>query len=250
MQNKIILLFMIVGMLFTGSTVLGDELTAGYDENAPFHFSNQNGKVVGIDADILREALADIGFSLQFEELPWSRILWMVETGELDIAIGAKYTDERSRFAHYSNHYKSIQHWLYTREGEYRHVRSLKDFLEQKNVVLGIMTGWGYPPEIAKLINDKKYETRLFKGVDLEQLLLMIDSGRIEGIIFTPETLEVMKNEIGIEVSLVPRARYEERLHFLFSKESVHLDIVARFNSALEKLIKNGRMKELTEKYK
>ena len=54
------------------------QLVAGYEQDPPYHFQDEKGKVIGIDADILRSVLSDVGCQLVFELRPWKRTLFDV----------------------------------------------------------------------------------------------------------------------------------------------------------------------------
>lgn len=225
------------------------DLTAGYDQTPPYHYHDQSGRIIGIDVDFLREVGEKAGVNMVFLERPWIRTLKEVERGELDIAIGAKYTEERARFAHYSVSYKSIDHWVYTRKGEYGRVSSIEDFFASPDSVLGVVRGWGYPPELANVVYDEKNSDSIILVNDVKLLPRMLEAGRVNGIVITPEMLA----EIGIAENKTYdfsiRAKYEEKLHFLFSKKSVSLHVVKKCNKAIEELLKKGRLEELTQLY-
>lgn len=243
------ILVIIIFVVWNTEAGFGCELKAGYEEEKPFHFSNEEGDVIGTDADILREALESVGCKLEFKERPWQRTLRGVKDGDLDIAIGAKYLDERAEFAYYSVPYKSIQHWLYTRAGEYMDVDSIESLLKGGKTKLGVMRGWGYPPGIASVLKDTTYSDSII-AVDLfEQLPKMLDRGRLDGIIATPESLKIEVAQKTFTHQFVSKARYEEQLHFLFSKKSVSPEIVVDFNAALLKLTHSGQQRQIFIKY-
>ncbi len=226
------------------------ELIAGYEDEKPYHFKNNQGVVVGTDADLLREVLQNMGCNILFKEVPWKRTLDGVKEGKIDIAIGAKYLDKRAKFAFYSPAYKKIRHWLYTRKGEYSEVKSIDSFFNKKNAKLGVMRGWGYPPMIANALNNKENAESIIQTNYLEQLPKILDAGRCDGIIFTPETLENQIRNQKFNHDFTPIVHYEEELHFLFSKENVSADVVAEFNASLIKLVVQGYQNKIFEKYK
>lgn len=239
------LVHLVALLLLATVTTHACEFVVGYDEAPPFHYSDTNGKIIGTDADILRESMASTGCSLTFKELPWSRTLAGVENGSVSIAIGAKYTDERAKFALYSTPYKTIQHWLYTQAGQHDEIDSLAAFLGTGERVLGVVLGWGYPPEIAKLINDKKFKERVTFVTSFELLPKMLAMGRVDGIIAIPESLKKVIKTEQITTSFVDRAHYQEPLHYLFSRESVKPAVVIAFNEGFFKLTSEGRVGEI-----
>ncbi len=227
----------------------GCEFKIGYEDEAPYHFLDKWGLVIGTDAELLREALIGQDCRPAFMVAPWKRTLNGVRDGELDIAMGAKFLDERARFAHYSVPYKSIRHHLFTREGEYAGVDSLESFLRAAKGKLGVVLGWGYPPEIARLINDKKYSHLIEKAPQFKLLPRMLDHGRLEGIIANLGTLREQVAREPFTHQFAPRAEYEEPLHFLFSKKTMRPEVVKKINNSIRTIINSGRRDQIFSKY-
>lgn len=245
----LLVILIIIIMITAGKVNKVYNITAGYDEAVPYHYTNDTGIIVGSDADILREILSMINCTIEFKERPWPRTLLAVKSGQLDIAIGAKYTDERAEYAYYSAPYKTIQHWLYTLDNTHEDVKSLETFLKKGKRTLGVVTGWGYPPEIAAYINNDSYKDSIEYVGTFEQLPKMLAAGRLDGIIANPENLAATIAHDKIAKKFVARARYEEQLHFLFSKKSVKPEIVQEFNAVLFKYFNEGRLKGILKKY-
>ncbi len=253
---KIIYIFIILCVVVTVDSTFASEkdvhhgcqLKAGYDEAKPFHFRNEKGLVVGIDADILREVLDIMGCQLKFHELPWARTLLFIENGTIDIAIGAGFTEKRAQWAYYSVPYKFIDHWLYTQADKHINVNSIDTFLK-KNLKLGVVIGWKYPVEIRNALDNPEYSNLIVKVATFSQLPKILNLDRVDGIIAIPEQLrtEILRNKFSHQ--FVSRAHYKEELHFMFSKKSVLPKIVTDFNNTLYQLIYNGHRKKILLKY-
>lgn len=236
---------MIVLLTIIGFT-LAESYTAGYDDERPFHYIDSTGTVVGTDADILRKAIEKTGCSVLFKKVPWSRTLMSVEEGTLGIAIGAKFTEERNRFAFYSSSYKGINHWVYTKKERHQGIYSLEQLVKQPRCRIGIVRGWGYPPEIAKLINNPQYKEKFNEVNSFAQLPEMLKEGRLDGIIATPAMLQ---ETVSYHSEFDVRAKYSEKLHFIFSRKLVTEEFMKKFNTALKELETQGHIEEIMEKY-
>ena len=64
-------------------------LMVGYEAD-PFQFPDASGRMIGVDVDILRAALADVGCTVGFTVRPWSRTLLELKNGKLDIGLPQK----------------------------------------------------------------------------------------------------------------------------------------------------------------
>lgn len=197
---------------------------------------------------VLMPTFCSIGCQIKFQELPWARTLLYVETGTVDIAIGAGYKNARALWANYSAAYKSINHWLYTHKNRHIDVSSIDEFFK-KGLTLGVVTGWGYPVEIRDALNNPKYSNLIIEISDFEQLPKMLDVNRIDGIIANPDHLQSEVSLNNFSHQFISNAQYQEDLHFMFSKKSVPSRIVTNFNNALYRIIHNGHRSESLRKY-
>lgn len=247
--SKCYLVIIVVCIMSTSGYSISCEFKAGFEEEFPYHFTNDKGVVVGIDADILKEVFLSVGCKVIFLPRPWKRTLNDVQKGNLDIAIGAKYLDERAKFAYYSMRYKSIRHWLFTREGEYKEIDSIDSFLKVAKEPLGVVRGWGYPPEISNVINKSIHSEKVTKVNIFEQLPKMLDNYRLDAIIANPITLGNERKKVRLSHKFISKAQYGEKLYFLFSKKTVQPELVVKFNNALLKLINGERYQQILLKY-
>jgi polar amino acid transport system substrate-binding protein len=231
-----------------GSAQEDCQLFAGYGPEPPYHYPDEQGKIIGIDADILRIVLEDIGCRLTFDEHPWKRTLRDISTGKLDVTMGASYTGERAKFAHYSVPYRGQPHVVFENRKSASKTATLADFLNAGHS-LGVVLGWHYTDEIRKLIDDPAYGSLVHVAPTFDSLLSMHDRGRFEGFLANPS---VVAGEIGIQAL---REKYRmtkadvDILHFLFSRATVEAGLVARFNQRLAQRIEDGFFFDVCGKY-
>ena len=73
---------------------------------APFEFENDEGKMVGIDLDLLKAIAEDQGFEYELEYVGFSAAVTALEAGEVDAVIaGMSITDERKEKYDFSDPY-------------------------------------------------------------------------------------------------------------------------------------------------
>jgi len=225
-----------VGLIYflSFSTVHAEEkceLVVAWNHDPPFHWRNENGELVGTDLKILKDILAKINCRAKFLEIPWSRTLSGLENGTIDIAIGAKYLQQRARFAYYSPSYKSIDHFIYVRALENNSWPNLESYLENGHKIGGII-GWGYPGGISHVIESDKYLDKIIRVANTQQLFQMIKRGRIDAMIMNPQTIRELDGADYVK-RYKPVFKFYEKLHFLLSKKTVDSHIVAKFSNAL-----------------
>ncbi len=224
------------------------QLVAGYEQDPPYHFQDEKGKVIGIDADILRSVLSDVGCQLVFETRPWKRTLFDVREGKLDAALGASFKDERAKFAYYSVPYRGQPHVVFENKIPGANVASLSNYLKDGHS-LGVVLGWHYTDRIRELLDDSAYQSLIEVAPDLEHLLRMHGRGRFEGFLANPSSVA---NQIGKqrlnETYRMIKADIDI-LHFLFSRVRVDAGLVSKFNERLAERIEDGFFFDVCKKY-
>lgn len=220
----------------------------GYDIEPPYAYPGKDGKIIGIDADILRAVSKDIGCNIEFLERPWKRTLAEVKSGLLDATFGASYKDERAKFAHYSLPYRGQPHVIFEHTKKASEFTSLKDYLNGGKT-LGVVLGWHYTNDIRKILDDPAYESKIEVAPDIDSLYRMHARGRVDGFLANPsqvagtfgkETLNIKFNMIRADVDI---------LHFLFSKNTVKASQAERMNKHMAERIKGGFFLEVCKKY-
>ena len=78
----------------TASQAKGDDdglktLNVGSDLYPPFVYSDEYGETVGLDVEILTEALARIGYKPKYQLIDWEKKKDMLASGELDCVMGS-----------------------------------------------------------------------------------------------------------------------------------------------------------------
>jgi polar amino acid transport system substrate-binding protein len=67
----------------------------------PPYIYEENGKVAGFSADLLKEVFRRMDIPMQIKVLPWKRALKMVRDGKADAVLLAIKTEERQKYADY-----------------------------------------------------------------------------------------------------------------------------------------------------
>ena len=69
-------------------------LTVVFEEWPPYQYT-QDGKVIGIDTEVLEEAFRRMGVTPKFRSLPWTRALNEVKEGDADAIFSMGYPEQR-----------------------------------------------------------------------------------------------------------------------------------------------------------
>jgi polar amino acid transport system substrate-binding protein len=197
-----------------------------------------------LDQQWLEAIAADAGFCINTEhrETVIARRLAMLETGEVDVLVGASRTPEREQYARFSLPYRSETVLLYVRSdrlAQYQQLRSFTDLLALPVHWLAMRDSWLGPQfaaERARLLGDKQVSE--FEAYP--QGVTMLRYGRGE-LLLAPDTFgEYLKREQISDIVALASAMHSEPVHFMFSKISVSETELNRFNRALKRVQQRG----------
>ncbi|MDP6830307.1 MAG: transporter substrate-binding domain-containing protein [Alphaproteobacteria bacterium] len=238
----------VLGIMMPGLANADCKFVAGYGAEAPYHYPDDKGRIIGIDADVLRIVMRDIGCELDFKSLPWKRTLLEIKHGQSDLTMGASFKEERAKFAHYSIPYRGQPHVVAVRKSAGVDATSLQEFLENGHT-LGVVLGWHYTNKIRALLDAPRFKAQISTAQEFEQLLKMHVAQRFTGFLANPSLIAgiVGKDVLQRDYRMI-RADIDI-LHFLLSKKTVSEAIARRFNDRLEERLAAGFFFDVCGKY-
>ena len=228
-------------------------LRAGHDSYGVYSYVDAEGRAGGIDVDVIRAIARELSCHVTFVEMPWTRILLALETGQLDMTSSASMTPERQAYAHFSAPYRQAEVAIYVRRGESGRfeMERLQD-ITMAGLRLGIVTGYYYGEDFARLMEDESFAAQIDPAVDYDTNIRKLLHGRIDGFIV---------DDVGVMVSAIRRLGVEDQverhplilegddLHFMFSRETVDALRVEGINHAIRRMTEDGRLDEIMRKH-
>lgn len=85
---------------FAGPVLAADSIRVRVTEFAPNYFL-KDGKWTGLDVELAAAVVAEAGFAAEFVELPWSRALSYLQTGQLDMMTNLSRSPDREAFLNF-----------------------------------------------------------------------------------------------------------------------------------------------------
>jgi len=201
-------------------------LIIGLEDYAPYEYVNEDKEIVGIGVDLIKEALARLGYSernYEFVVYPWSRIMEMGAKGELDIILDAFYTKTRDEMFEYSEEvYVESKYYFITLNGDldfdgksfsqpvetiglvrgYQYGETIKNLLDDYEIIIDEMSTTN---ELMKGLLNKRYDV-IIEG-EMYSKFYMKEHGREETLNFLWEPLDSLKSYI-----MVPRENGQTEL--------------------------------------
>jgi len=221
---------------------------AGIEDYRPYHIVSDSGGLGGLDFDVLKVILGNLGCDLEIRPLPWTRHLFELETGDVDIASPVAKTVEREAYAYFSVPYLQAQELLFVQKNEERQYASLLDFFD-KGRRLGAIRSYAYGGDYDEL--SAKYGHLISLQDDEGPLIRQLNIGRVDAVIGEYFATKYEISKLGLSDSVVPSQTLvsEDDLYFMFSKASVNTVFVEAFNRELSRLQQNGQIDEIFETY-
>lgn len=228
------------------------DITLRWDDDPPY-FMAQEDDVVGIDADLAREAMERLGCSLSLQKLPWARALVELRDGRVDMLSGAYRTPEREQYAHYSEVVGLVSpNILFVRRSDEARfdLSGLRELLES-DFRLGAQINVSYSDEYSALVQNPDYEKNIQYLSRRESLWRMLARNRIDGVVASRLTGLYEIQELGLSGTITPSSLVvsNKPAYFVFSKASVGSEFVADFDLALRAMLEDGTFAAIVNRY-
>lgn len=96
-----------------GTLVMGTNATF-----PPYEYTDDNGKIVGIDAEIAEAIANKLGMELEIKDMEFDSLLTAVQSGAIDVALaGMTVTEERKQSVNFSDTYATGIQVIIVKEG-------------------------------------------------------------------------------------------------------------------------------------
>ena len=226
--------------------------TVRWELQPPYGVLRPDGERAGYYTDVVQQALSRMGCTSTLVARPWARGLKELEDGRLDVMPGMLFNRERDRYARFSRGINLSPNLLLLAAESARRVplRRLAD-LRDTDLRIAIETGAYYSAEYAALLADPRFAARLHPVPDRARAWLMLESGRVDGVISDQASALVAGMPLRptgdaprpvLVLSSVPA-------RVAFSRRHHDEAFVARFDAAIESMIADGSLLRLRERY-
>lgn len=236
-----------------------DTLIGGWYSWNPYQFNqvtSSGTKLVGMDIWLIKYLASKIKLDIMYQEVSWSQHQLDLEKGDRDIASGATYTDDRAKYAYFSIPYRFEEDSLFALRNSNKKLNfaNIKEFLAQvrlQNYRLGVVDGFMYASkEINDFIKDDTNRDIIIKYPEDLHSLKAIVNGEIDGFIAdrVVGSSIIFNNALDKKVEEIP-LNIKTPIHLMFSKKTVPIEVVERFNSAITKFVDSDEYKRIVSTY-
>ena len=196
----------------------------------------ENGEVVGIEIDIIKEICKELNYELKIEQIDFDSVLPGIEEGKYDCGVsGITVNPDRAKNVLFSEVYYVAAQAIVVKEGS--GINSKADLADKK-----ISVQEGTTAEDFCL--GEKYDVSGFKANPDAKNALLTD--KVQAWVVDDLTAKQMVEE-GDGLKILDEKMTEEPYAFAFNFEDEEL--VEKFDEVLLKLIENGTVKAIFEKH-
>lgn len=211
----------------------------------------ENGKLTGIHIELIQAVADELGLTVKFESLPWTRGLLYFKLGKFDAMSHVSLTEDREKFAHFlpGNIISSVKTYpiiLSRRKNEITFDGNLAS-LTRYRIAVGKDYKYGSPFDTANFL--LKYEISSPSQTVLTNLLNL---ERVDVIIGTKRNLLQVYTESDINkfYHIFEQPVASDNSYLVFSKVKNNLAIAQKFAVAINNYKYSQAYNELLQKYK
>lgn len=249
-MKRIITLLLAVMMIVLafagcGSSNNGKTLTMATNAEFPPYEYMEDGKIVGIDAEIAQAIADKLGYELVIENVDFDSLIPGVQTGKYDFVMaGMTVTEDRLEQVDFSSTYAKGVQSIIVKEGS--EITTADDLTKEgANYKIGVQLATTGDLYCTWDIEDEGLGTveRYNKGADA---VMALQSGKVDCVVIDNEPAKVfVANNKGLKI--LDTEYIEEDYAAAVSKDNPEL--LAEIDGALKELIESGEVAKIIEKY-
>ncbi|MDR1468870.1 MAG: transporter substrate-binding domain-containing protein [Spirochaetaceae bacterium] len=235
-----------------GSTLIRVGTEGAYP---PYNYVTEQGEADGYDVAVVKAIIALLPeYRVEFVPTAWDGIFVALEGGDFDlIASNLGWRQEREE-----KYYLSTVPYLWggshlVFKAGRTDLRSLRD-LAGKKVAAGV--GTSSTTQLENFIKQTGVNIEIvFTDGNIVNALTEIESGRVDATVSSIITTQLTAESLGYKIDSFPIADPEwtstsvNSIHLLFPKTEKAKTLRDQFDTALEQLHRNGKLRELSRKY-
>lgn len=214
----------------------------------PFVIEQADGRIDGIDVEVIRELAVRIGQPIDIRLMPWLRLEQAFRSGQR-VACGFSYsrTDERQAYLQYTQvPLHTTQYVLFYRRsvlGDWRGLASLA------GRTVAVNRGFRRPPAFDQALRDGQF--RLFEVTQDSQSLQMLQRGRIDAVLANADVGHYLIRKLQLDADISASPPLESMPTFLvFARQPQYAELAQRVDAALAQMLADGSYQRILARYR
>ena len=219
-----------------GKIVVGTDATY-----PPMEYVNEDGQIVGLDADIAQAIATDLGVNMEFKQYPWENLFDSVKKDEVDMMISAiTITPERAQELSFSDPYFNAGQVIVVLETN-KNIIKPEDLAGEKV---------GVQKETTSIDETKKYveEPLIIAYEDYSTATDDLKSKKVDAVVIDYSAgLSLVQSTNGLKLANDPFT--QEFYGIAVKKSEDQQALLSKINESIRKLKDTGKIKELENKW-
>jgi polar amino acid transport system substrate-binding protein len=215
---------------------------------SPPYVYEEDGKIVGMDTEVLTRFLRARGIAPQFRTAPWKRALTEAQQGRVHGIFSLFKSEERDRFLYYpETPVNSVRTVVIGRKADNLAIKGLEDL---KGLRVGVLHAYKYGPEFDNFPGLNKLYCR-----DKRELITLLDRERVTVAMDSADVFNFKVKEFGFDRSkfeILHQVR-ENPVYVAFSKAGLGergRRFAAEFGSFVQELEESGELDKIRSPYR
>lgn len=229
------------------------QLTVGWDPWEPYSYETLDGRITGLDVDLVRQMGEAAECDIRFHKGNWVALLDDLQAGEVDILMAATPTSDRRDFAHFSEPYRDESFALFAGQDKADGYQgeSLESLLSDGRRV-GITDGYYYGDGVQALLSNPEYADQIVAAPVPEANYRHLEEGAVDIVIGDPYVASAVLRRTGLGEAIEQLRGHVHAgaVTFMFSRKSVSQGQVQAMNAALDRLESAGQIAGTLNRYR
>ena len=227
-MKKISFLFLlVVVLLITGCKRNNNEIVMATEATFPPYEYYSDGKIVGVDVDIMKEVAKELGKKLKVKDVQFDSIISEVKSGKSDVgAAGISYSEERAKQVAFSDSYMDSMQVLVVRNDS--NVESIIDLYDKSVAVqLGTVADTYLTDNYSeiKVVREKKFLAAIQDLKDSKVDAVLMDY--VPAKEFVDDSLNILEEPVLID-------------SYSVIVDKSNKDLLKTINKVIKRMKKNG----------
>jgi len=237
------------GIKTESKNICPTNLRFSYSTWLPYSYINHQGKMKGLDYQIIKEVLNEIGCTFEITECPWIRCIMEIREGKTAILNGVTPTVARKEYSYISKPYRYERSALFALKGfTQKHTISKLSDIKKYNLILTHTRGTFFGDVINNFVMDKLNKNNVYFIDTAEQEYKMLQTKRSDLLIKDVVEAKTNLTKLGIPYEIV-KIMNEVGVSFMVGRKNVSVEFMNAFDNAIEKLQESGRLREIKDKF-
>ncbi|MEC9406952.1 MAG: transporter substrate-binding domain-containing protein [Abyssibacter sp.] len=228
-------------------------LTVGWDPWEPYSYETLEGRITGLDVDLVRQMGEAADCEVRFHKGNWVALLDELRAGEIDVLMAATPTADRRDFAHFSEPYRDESFALFAQQAKAQMYQgtSLEALLTDGKRI-GITDGYYYGDGVQALLSDPQFDAQIIAAPVPEANYRHLEEGLVDVVIGDPYVASAVLRRTGLGEAIEQLRGHVHAgtVTFMFSRESVSAEQVTAMNAALDRLESAGHIAGTLDRYR